>query len=98
MSGKCRPSLRKKTLGNVKLSNLSQTDKECIYAVFERFENMAEVVRCKDCKHWERICVDPVSVRDVGNCKCSQWENDYFWCQTHDNNYCFCGEKMDGAV
>ena len=38
MSGKCRPSLRKKTLENVKRSNLSQTDKDCIVAVFERYE------------------------------------------------------------
>lgn len=35
MSGKCRPSLRPKTLLNVDLSNLSKTDKECIHAVFE---------------------------------------------------------------
>ena len=34
MSGKCRPSLRQKTLDNVRLSNLSQTDKECIEAAF----------------------------------------------------------------
>ena len=37
MSGKCRPSLRAKTLENVKRSKLSQTDKDCIQAVFERF-------------------------------------------------------------
>ena len=37
MSGKCRPSLRRKTLENVKRCNLSQTDKDCINAVFERF-------------------------------------------------------------
>lgn len=37
MSGKCRPSLRAKTLENVKRCNLSQTDKNCIQAVFERF-------------------------------------------------------------
>lgn len=37
MPGKCRPSLRAKTLENVKRCNLSQTDKDCIQAVFERF-------------------------------------------------------------
>ena len=36
MSGKCRPSLRAKTLENVKRSNLSQTDKNCIEAVFDK--------------------------------------------------------------
>ena len=35
MSGKCRPCLRKKTLENVFHCNLSKTDKECIYAVFD---------------------------------------------------------------
>jgi predicted RNA-binding Zn-ribbon protein involved in translation (DUF1610 family) len=38
MPGKCRPSLRGKTLANVMYSNLSQTDKDCIKAVFERYE------------------------------------------------------------
>ena len=37
MSGKCRPSLRAKTLLSVARSNLSTTDKKCIHAVFERF-------------------------------------------------------------
>ena len=36
MSGKTRPSLIKKTLENVKRCNLSQTDKDCIQAVFEK--------------------------------------------------------------
>ena len=36
MSGKARPSLIKKTLENVKRCNLSQTDKDCIQAVFEK--------------------------------------------------------------
>lgn len=38
MSGKARPSLRSKTLENVRYSNLSNTDKECIYEVFKRYE------------------------------------------------------------
>lgn len=41
MSGKARPSLRRKTLENVRFCNLSDTDKKCIYAVFE----------AKDVKH-----------------------------------------------
>ena len=35
MSGKCRPSLRPKTLYNVDRSSLSTIDKECIHSVFE---------------------------------------------------------------
>ena len=38
MGGKCRPSLRAKTLENVKRCNLSETDKDCIKAVFELAE------------------------------------------------------------
>lgn len=38
MSGKCRASLRAKTLENVKRSLLSQADKNCIAEVFARFE------------------------------------------------------------
>lgn len=34
MPGKCRPSLRQKTLDNVLRSNLSQTDKACIEEAF----------------------------------------------------------------
>ena len=46
MSGKCRPSLREKTLENVKWCNLSQTDKDCIKAVFELAEQQqAEIER-----------------------------------------------------
>lgn len=54
MPGKCRPSLREKTFANVMRSNLSETDKQCIKNVFERF---VDVVRCKDCKHWSGIAL-----------------------------------------
>ena len=45
MSGKCRPSLRSKTLSKVMDSNLSKTDKECIFEVFKRFEELGEVIK-----------------------------------------------------
>ena len=38
MSGKARPSLRKKALDDVKHSNMSKAVKECIAEVFERYE------------------------------------------------------------
>lgn len=40
MAGKCRPSLRRKTLEHLKWCNLSQTDKDCITEVFKRYEEM----------------------------------------------------------
>lgn len=41
MSGKARPSVRKKTLQNVKHSTLSTTDKICIEEVFKRYDEMS---------------------------------------------------------
>lgn len=40
MSGKARPSARKKTLQNVKYSALSTTDKNCIEEVFKRYDEI----------------------------------------------------------
>lgn len=62
MAGKCRPSLRPKTMENVMRSSLCTTDKTCIKAMFERVElleneikaiseDAAKVVHCKDCVH-----------------------------------------------
>lgn len=42
MSGKARPSARKKTLQNVKHSTLSTTDKICIEEVFKRYDEMSQ--------------------------------------------------------
>lgn len=58
MAGKARPSLRKKTLENVMLSNLSVTDKECIKAVFDEVDG---IVRCRECEHLDRaifVCTE----------------------------------------
>lgn len=40
MPGICRPSARKKTLENVKRSDLSETDKKCIAEVFSRYDEI----------------------------------------------------------
>jgi hypothetical protein len=40
MPGKARPSLREKTLENVKMSKLSETDKKCIIEIFKRCEEL----------------------------------------------------------
>ena len=42
MPGKTRPSARKKTLQNVKLSSLSTTDKNCIEEVFKRYDEISQ--------------------------------------------------------
>ena len=90
MSGKCRPSLRPKTLENVGRSNLSTTDKECIRAVFERFENSARVVRCKDCKFW--------CIQDGNNPNWSYFCSvDKMWCMParKADDFCSYGERKE---
>jgi hypothetical protein len=31
--------------------------------------------------------------KDVGECHCQQWENDYFYYLTKDTDFCSYGEK-----
>lgn len=82
MSGKARPSLRRKTLENVRFSNLSETDKQCIYAVFAEKDK----VRCKDCRFMKllgpgyRYCLVWLGVNSLG-----------------DDGYCNYGERKDNA-
>ena len=77
MPGKCRPSLREKTLANVMRSNLSETDKACIKAVFERYDaHCGELYekppkqevnldgKCGSCEH------SVIAVGAFGNSKC----------------------------
>lgn len=71
MAGKARPSLRKKTLENVMLSNLSKTDKECIKAVFDEVDG---IVRCKECVKYSK---------ELGMCRVDGWlwdKNDFCSC------------------
>lgn len=54
MSGKCRPSLRRKTLEKlelcVKLHQISITDYKCVKAAFERVAEHENAVGCEFCK------------------------------------------------
>jgi hypothetical protein len=83
MAGKARPSLRAKTLYNVERSNLSKTDKECIKAVFERFEEV---------KHGKWIY-------NVKYCSCSICAGKRFnLLLGTDAEFCpYCGAKMYGG-
>lgn len=90
MAGKTRPSLLHKTLKNVETSNLSITDKECIYEVFKNF---VSVVKCEKCKHWHNKVFDPIIEKNIGECHCPQWENDYFWYETTETDFCSYGER-----
>ena len=95
MSGKTRPSLRRKCLQNVRYSDLSNTDKDCIAAVFERF---AEV------KHGEWLTPQKDTIRGQ-KFTCSvcgkiayypQPTRNKNWIKHCGYEYCpHCGAKMD---
>lgn len=95
MSGNCRPSLRPKTLENVKRSNLSITDKRCIEEAFRRLD---AIVCCKDCFYYSQdghtaYCLHP---------EYEHWYADgdddiYFNPSTKENHFCGYGERKDGA-
>ncbi len=81
MPGKCRPSLRAKTLENVKRCNLSQTDKDCIQAVFERFTPQKP----------KKIGEEYINGRWVVDYECAACGNPYA-----DDSYCSCcGQALD---
>lgn len=62
MSGKCRPCLRRKTLCNVWFSELSNTDKDCITAVFDRFEEQqAEIERLESLNETNNMAIKGLS-------------------------------------
>lgn len=90
MSGKCRPSLRQKTLDNVRHSNLSETDKRCITAVFEQMQKIptidAEVVvRCGECERRNKSA-------DLTDMVLCPWLN----MPMRKTDFCSYGERKDG--
>ena len=63
-----------------------------------KFKNKAdfvEVVRCGGCKYWESKVFDPIIEHHIGECHCSHWENDYFWYETCETDFCSYGERSD---
>ena len=97
MAGKMRPSLRPKTLENVKRSNLSQPDKKCIAAVFAEFD---KIVRCKECKYWDTETIEKLpysgndgDYRPVDYAECTRW-SDWATCyMLRYNDFCSCGVR-----
>ena len=88
MSGKARPSLMRKTLGNVMLSDLSATDKECVATVFKRYNERVEVVRGKDCYYYSEnkgICTNTACVKS------------FYGCKVKADDYCSHGERKEDA-
>lgn len=113
MSGKCRPSLRGKTLHNVMRSALSNTDKECVKAVFEKFEGMVEVKhgRWIEDGYYDKSCVCSCCGEEAKYISSFEETFDYDWEENLRPTgyeeireyirtpYCpNCGAKMEGKV
>ena len=71
-------------------------DKDSIISC-DNFKNKADyapVVRCKDCKHWERLYYRPfVEPRDDGRCKALWQFHDAERNITFEDHFCSYGEK-----
>ena len=59
--------------------------------------DVVEVVRCKDCKHWEHEGTDYLTQRPFGICKCECWEHPTEYLIMLDNDYCSHGERKENA-
>lgn len=79
MSGKTRPCLRQKTLENVKCSDLSITDKNCIAEVFKRYAEAESFLKP----------FKPMNLHGCRICECGHVVNEYH------NYCSECGQLLD---
>lgn len=56
--------------------------------------DVVEVVRCKDCRHWNNEGYDAILESAFGECQKSF--EDYHCCETTENDYCSYGERREG--
>ena len=54
-----------------------------------------ELVRCKDCKHWEEHGIDYLNKRPFGSCKCPYWEHPTEYFTMLDNDYCSYAKRRE---
>ena len=81
-----------------KNSDITNWDKPygCSFDVIDNMPTIidaVEVVRCKDCKYWKQH-FEP----NMGECHCTQWDNDYFYYLTKDTDFCSYGKSKDKEV
>ena len=85
------------------LQNINESERLYYIGVFDVINSqpaadVAEVVRCKDCKYWNNAEVDykGASIKTyAGNCQCSRWDNEYYWYATTENDFCSYGERKE---
>ena len=73
------------------MSHDKEADKNCRY--FKNKSNVVEVLRCKDCKCWQREG-QGTTYGTYGTCHSVQWDNDYFYYETFENDFCSYGERQ----
>ena len=61
--------------------------------IIEGATDVAEVVRCKDCKHWTDTSFDAVTEDHWGECR--KPLGDYRYCDTAKNDFCSYGERKE---
>ena len=103
MPGNCRPSLRRKTLHNVKLiTNLSDTDKKCIENAFDKLDQLDEL----------GLTIEDIKALKENNTpkklECSEWYPNDRDCPncgsnlvSYDgsiNNCPYCGQALDEGI
>lgn len=59
---------------------------------------VVEVVRCKDCRCWERIGIDPITNYTFGYCRHYQWQDEENSRETDGQDYCSYGERRKENV
>lgn len=64
-----------------------EADKNCRH--FKNKSNVVEVVRCKDCTNWQWKGQGTT----CGKCHSEQWDNDNFYYETFENDFCSYGER-----
>ena len=56
---------------------------------------VVEVVRCKDCKYWVHGGHDIILNQAFGSCYGSMCEYPHEYPETHENDFCSCGERSN---
>lgn len=69
-----------------------------IEAVLEALDSapaadVVEVVRCKDCRYWEEIGIDPITDYTFGYCRHYQWQDEENSRETNGQDFCSYGER-----
>lgn len=70
--------------------NLNCTD-EVVCPEYKDKSLFVEIVRCKDCKYWKCLSLDPIIANLWG--ECYRPIGDYSCCETSENDFCSYAER-----